>query len=90
MHLTRHAYERGKQRLGLPKRALDRLAPKALQHGTSARDYVGRMRRYLDSVYHYNERANNVRVYGEHVFVFDNDTLITVFPVPNDLRKAVK
>jgi hypothetical protein len=93
-HITRHARRRGKERLGLPLRALERLVPKVLQDGRTRSDYRrGRVQRYLDGLANdplHHGKADNIRIYGEHVFLFNADTLITVLHVPHDLRSALR
>lgn len=96
-YLTRHGRKRGKERLGLPARAIARLLPKVLKDGTPRSAYVGRVRKYLDGLVNdpfYREarvRPIEVKVYGEHVFLFGtDDALITVLHVPVALRSALR
>lgn len=48
------------------------------------------MRRYLDWLYwRGNGEANNIVVYGDKVYLFNDDTLITVLTVPTAHAKQV-
>lgn len=85
-HLTEHAKDRGKERLGLAKAALLRTAEIALRDGFKHRELSGPLRRYVDGLYLKRGTANNIRIHGEQVFVFDGDKLITVHPAPQHLR----
>jgi RNA:NAD 2'-phosphotransferase (TPT1/KptA family) len=87
MFITRHAYKRGKQRLGLKRKALQRMAKKALKKGDSHRDAKGAFKRYLDSVYYSHRNANNLKVYGHHIYLFRDATLITIYHVPTKFIK---
>lgn len=65
------------------------MAEKALNEGVAHSQTRGRLNRYLDKLYLDHGKANNTRLYGEHVFIFCNDVLITVFHLPRDMRPAV-
>lgn len=88
IHVTEHAEERVRERLGLPRKAVAKLAEEAFRSGKQHSDFAGRMKRYLDGVFLEHRTANNLRVYNRHVFVFANETLITAWPVPAFLRKV--
>lgn len=87
--LTNHAVDRAKERLGLKKRSLQRLADKALSEGLAYRDCKGAIRKYmgyLSKTY----RANNIRLYGENLFAFKDTTLITVYRLENRYAKRMR
>lgn len=90
MNMTYHAYERGKERMGLGDRAIQRMAERAFEKGISVSETTGRFRRYLERLYDSHGNGNNLRVYGEKIFVFQNETLITILHLPNDYKKAAK
>lgn len=85
-HITAHANDRGKERLGLNKAALQRTAEIALREGFTHAEATGQLKRYLDRLFLSERTANNLRIHGEQVFVFHSETLITVHQVPNNLR----
>lgn len=90
IHITQHAIERASQRLGLCAKALRRTAPKALSYGISHADTTGSLRRFLDALYLSERNANQIRVYGEHVWLFHGERLITILHLPHKLKTAAR
>lgn len=90
VHVTDHAHKRSKQRLGLNAEAADRMAMKAWLAGLQHHDTTGALNRYLSKLYWQHKNANNVRLYGEHVYVFCHQTLVTILTLPNRFKKTVK
>ena len=88
--LTDHAIERGKERLGLCEKALQRTADRAFADGVAVPETAGKLRRYLDRQGMLHSKGNNTRVHAEHVFVFQDNVLITILYLPNDLRRAAR
>lgn len=86
--VTDHAARRTKERLGISKRISEKNADKALQMGIRHSDTSGSLHRYITALYWKHQTANNVRIYCENVYIFHNDTLITVFPLPQKYRKT--
>ena len=85
MRLTKHGKERIKKRLGTPKRSLEKIANDALTHGITHKEAKGRLSKYMDKLFLQHGNANNMRIYHEKIFVFKNDILITVLPLPHNL-----
>lgn len=79
-----------RERLGIPKRITDKNAEKALRFGVKHSDTSGSLHRYITSLYWKEQTANNTRIYGDYVYIFHNETLITVFPLPHKYRKTVE
>lgn len=90
MIVTRHAEQRIRERVGLPKRIADKAAAKALSDGVRRTETTGRLRRYLDALYHARNEANNICVWADKVYLFHNVILITVLNLPNDYKNAYK
>ena len=88
--LTKHSIERGNERLSLKQRSLDKLAQKALEKGLKHKDFSGQLRKYIDGLYLKNKNANNIRVYGENIFIFHQITLITVYQLPYQFKRILK
>lgn len=81
--VTRHAEHRTRERVGIPRRAVRRAAAKAITNGVRRTETNGSLRRYLDYLYkRENGKADNIVVYGDKVYLFVGDTLITVLTVP--------
>ena len=80
IHLTNHAYSRMKERLGLGKKAADRLVQKVFKYGIIETDVTGRLSEYLMRNSEYGDCKACKFLYGEHVFVFvsDNDSILLV------------
>lgn len=88
--ITQHAQKRLKERCGLNKKASERLAKLAYEHGIKYNETTGNLRKWVDSQYFYNETANNIRLYGDKAFIFSDYKLITVLQIPHNLVKYVK
>jgi hypothetical protein len=90
MIITDHGLKRGKQRLGLSKQAIQKTAARALAEGVTHAEAVGQLKKYFDKLYFHNQSANNIRIWGDHVYIFRYDKLITVFPMPHTLKNRIK
>lgn len=86
-YVTKHAKGRIRERMGLGKNGVDRVAEMALERGLRHGETKGRLSRYLDSLYLSHGVGNNMRIYSEKVFIFQGNNLITVLPLPNELKK---
>jgi glyoxylase-like metal-dependent hydrolase (beta-lactamase superfamily II) len=84
--ITHHAIARGRERFSLDAGALRRTAERAWAEGFRREQTAGALRRYCDGLYHFEEKHPELRLYGEQVFVFMGETLITVHHVPGALR----
>lgn len=87
VNVTDHAYKRGNERLKLSNKSLLKMAGKAFNEGKKHSDFKGRMEKYFTGLYLKNKTANNIRIYGEYVYLFSQNILITVYRVPNELKK---
>lgn len=91
MRITKHAAERTRERAGLKRKALERMAAKALEDGLTHAEAKGPLKDFVSNLYLKHRTANGVRIYGEFVFIFCGHTLVTVFRLPNShLRLANK
>lgn len=87
--VSRHGEKRLRQRVGLPKKAVERNAQKALVDGIDHRNAPGDLRRYLAALYNrYDGNGNNIKVYNDKVYIFHDTVLITVLNLPPPYRKA--
>ena len=85
-----HAYDRAKERLSLNKKAFLRLAESAFIKGVRHSDTKGSLNKHITKMWFKYRSANNVRIYGENIFLFKDNSLVTVYQLPNNLRKHVK
>ena len=86
---THHAAQRARERIGIPKKALDANMRNALRYGLTYKDVYGKVKQYLCTLYQKRYTACNIRIYRNMVYVFDKTILITVFPLPEKHREAV-
>tara|TARA_R110000851_G_scaffold324025_1_gene491082 strand:+ start:426 stop:722 length:297 start_codon:yes stop_codon:yes gene_type:complete len=86
--LTNHAKKRFKERVGLPKRAIQRYANMAFSDGVCHGDVSGGAHRYLTCLFFKKKTATSLRVYGGFVYIFNGTTLITVHDLPQKYRKT--
>ena len=89
MKLTGHAKGRMKERCGLPKKAVERSAQTALEEGICHSECTGRLKKYIDYLFLSHGRGANIRLYGNHVYIFSHTSLITVLALPNIYKNAV-
>lgn len=84
VHITHHGKKRIKERTGIGKseKKIQRAAEKALKNGKRYEDLKGTLRRYIDRMIEKHQDGENVRLYGGQIWVFNNNILITVKPVP--------
>ena len=74
--------------MGIPKKAVERAAEKALEHGLTHAETCGGLKKYLDWLFFKaGGQPRNFRVYGDKVFIFQEKRLITVLNVPPEHRK---
>lgn len=90
MKVTKHGDKRLKERCGFNKNARERMAKKAFEEGITHAQTKGRLNKWISSLYFKNREANNIRIYGEKAYIFCDDRLVTVIPVPNDLKRDLK
>ncbi|MDP1810580.1 MAG: hypothetical protein Q8K66_04165 [Sediminibacterium sp.] len=88
--ITEHAFNRAKERLGLNQQAFKKIAVKAYISGKAHDKAKGQLRDYISELYLRYKNANNIRIYGEVVYLFCNSVLITLYHLPNDLKKYTK
>lgn len=88
--VTKHAEKRMKERSGLEKKSIDRMAAVALKKGLSHSDTKGNLNKWVTKLWFTNKNANNIRIYGDKAYIFANETLITVIQVPSNLIHLVK
>lgn len=87
--ITKHASKRLAERLGMNKRSMYRMANKAFNDGISVGETKGAVYSWLISRQMVNPDANNLRVYGDKVWVFADSYLITVLQIPAKLTSKL-
>lgn len=85
--VSKHAEQRMRERCGLNKKSIERIAQKAYDKGIKHESTKGRLRKWITGVYFKNTKANNIRLYGDMLYVFCENVLVTVFQIPHYLSK---
>lgn len=92
INITDHARDRIRERVGLPKKAVDGNVVAAFEYGVTHKEATGRLRKYFE--YLFLSQGNvgaNIRLYGNNVYIFTrNNMLVTVLPLPNAHKAAVR
>lgn len=79
-----------KERCGFNKKAQGRMAQKAFDEGITHNQTTGRLNKWVTSLFFKNCNANNIRLYGGFVYIFADDTLITVMGIPSNIKKNME
>lgn len=82
VNITKHSVKRTKDRVGLSKKLTEKNAQKALEYGITHAEAKAGLKRFMDKLYLTNNNGNNMRIYHRYVYVFRNNTLITILPLP--------
>lgn len=90
MTITEHAKQRMKERCGFSKKTAERMAKKAFYGGITHAQTKGKLNKWITSLYFKNVKANNIRLYGEVAYIFAGETLVTVIPVPGNLKHLIE
>lgn len=77
---TQHSIERTKERCSKGHKSIERNAEMALSNGKCPSEFGKETRRYLENIL-LQSKANTVKVWGNNIYLFYNDILITVFPM---------
>ena len=89
VHITDHAYERAKERLSWKTSVLEKMAEKAYNDGICHKDTKGSLNKYVSGVWARYKKANRIRIYGENIYLFCGNSLVTIYQLPQNLRKHV-
>ena len=89
VEVSKHAYKRLKGRTGLNKKAFNKLVNGAYKDGLTHKKAVGSLKSYYDSLYRSHKSANNIKIHKNYVFIFNNNFLVTIFPVRNGIGKLI-
>ena len=88
-----HASKRIRQRLGVGKKAQNKLVKKAFYEGISETTAKGVLKSYFSHVIEKSNKGTTVRIYNDKVYLFgpsvsgeDKKILVTVLPLPTKYR----
>ena len=88
--LTKHSISRLEQRCGVSKKNAQKVAKRAYRTGITHAETHGNLHQFLDSIYLSQKKGTNMRIYGNAVYVFKGDVLITVIRIPDNLLTEIK
>lgn len=80
--LTKHSIQRTKDRIGISKKLTGKNAQKAMEYGLTHAQTKGGLKRYIDKLYLTYRTGNNIRVYHRYIYIFKDNTLITIIDLP--------
>lgn len=83
MTISKHAEKRVRQRVGINKKAVPAHVENVLENGTHQNDLKGHKKKVIGAMaatYH-----SRPVLFGQHVYMFKGDTLVTVIPLKGNL-----
>ena len=90
-----HAYVRAKDRCGLQKKSIDRMAKKAFENGVNGTTIKGMAATWIEA-HRENHSAKHIYVYGDKAWIFaDNNSqkamiLVTILTLPTGIATQIK
>jgi hypothetical protein len=87
--ITSRGRTRMKQRGKFKSKSIDRLAGIVFEKGLTHAETSGQLNGYLTTLYDFNGQANNIRLYGDHIYIFCNEVLVTVYDTPKRFMPIV-
>lgn len=89
-NITNHAKRRMKQRCGVSKRACSKMAKKVFTNGVKHSETTGDLNKWITTLFFRHKTANNIRIYGGQAYIFCGHVLVTVIPIPNEMKNTYK
>lgn len=85
IYLTYHGRKRIKERVGVGKsgRKIERAASIALEKGIDRAETKGSLNKYLTKTMIFHKCGNNMKIHASQIWVFQDEVLITVKPLPS-------
>ena len=84
--ITKHACERMRKRIGIPKKAVERKAVKAFYLGRRVSEGCGVLGKFMARCIDFDRWHHYDVVYGNFLYIFNRNILITVYGVPSEIR----
>lgn len=102
--VSRHALDRMRERSGLNKKSVQKVAERAYEKGIKHSDVHGDLYRYISGVAGRSSRGADIRLYGDKAFIFNKNRLsdnrvklidkyillVTVIQLPPNLVKKLQ
>ena len=99
LEVSEHAEKRLKERSGLNKKSVQKMAERAYEQGIKHSETKGNLRKYISGLTNeHRKKGTDIRVYGDKAFIFvqkqhwydpsmDYVILVTVLQIPSNLKK---
>lgn len=85
--VSKHARKRIKERCGVGKSSVDRIANLAVERGVDRLNTKGPLRKWLDMKFA-RDSCGTIYVWGDKAFLIsDKNKVITVLYIPNELKR---
>lgn len=92
MEVTDHCYKRAKERLGLSKKAFDRLLSKVVECGITHNRTKNNLNKWISSTI--MNSTGNIKfkqlLYSDFMVLHNGDKYITVYKIPSNLLPITK
>lgn len=89
VYITEHGDQRARQRLGIPRKAVPRMAARALQQGKRLSDFRASLRCRLEAIISTLHPNGDPRIYGEFVWIYESERLVTLWLLPQEIRRLL-
>ena len=87
--ISNHAYKRARQRISWSRNALNRMTVLAYTCCIRRYQLKGKLKYFTNDLMFGYEKQSNIRIYGEVIYIFRHQTLVTLYQIPSDLRKCL-
>ena len=84
--VTKHARERIRKRIGIPNKVVERKAIKAFYLGSRVNEACGALNKFMSRCNDFDRWNHYCVVYGNFMYIFHRNILITVYGVPSEIR----
>ena len=89
LKVSGHAYKRARERIHWNRNALNKMSVLAYTNGLRRYELKGRLKHFINELVEDTEKKPQIRIYGEVLYIFRHQTLVTLYQIPSDLRKCL-
>lgn len=87
---TKHAKDRARERFHWNENSLNKMMAMAFEKGITHSKAKGKLKKFIDKLWLDYKQCNNIRIYGENIYFFAANKLITLYRLDNNLIKYLK
>lgn len=84
IYISEHALERLKERNNWSKKTSLRMIQKVYDEGLDPKDIHGPISKWIRTREKVKDEGDILKLYGQNLYIFNRQTLITVYPVPKN------